>query len=93
VLFKVNRWWAAFIDVALATFMLWVVSLQRGFIMRMLLIVVLLFLPILLAWLAAVTVHRCLDFMFPLVLLLLHPAIESYIHLVHGSHHGEAAHE
>jgi hypothetical protein len=30
--------------------------------------------------------------MFPLVLLLLHPAIESYIHLVHRSHPKEVAH-
>jgi CHASE2 domain-containing sensor protein len=93
VLYKVNRWWAAFIDVALAAFMLWVVGLKQGFLIRTLMIVLLLFLPIMLAWLAAVTVQRCLDFMFPLVLLLLHPAIESYIHLVHGSHHHEVAHD
>jgi CHASE2 domain len=91
VLFKVNRWVAAFIDMALAAFMLWVISLQRGFWKKTCLVVVLLFLPALLAWFAAVALHRCLDFMFPLVLLLLHPAIESYIDLVHGSHSKEVA--
>jgi hypothetical protein len=93
VLFKVNRWAAATIDVALAAFMLWAISLQRGFWMKTCMVVVLLLLPAFLAWFAAVTLHRCLDFMFPLVLLLLHPAIESYIHLVHGSHSKEVAHE
>ncbi len=93
VLFKVNRWVAAFIDMALAAFMLWVVSLRRGFWPRTGLIVVLLLLPALLAWFAAIELHYCLDFMFPLVLLLLHPAIESYIHLVHGSHSPEVAHD
>ena len=93
VLFKVRPWLAALIDVALAAFMLWVVSLRRGFWTRTGLIVVLLFAPALLAWCAAISLHYCLDFMFPLVLLLLHPAIESYIHLVHGPHGKEHAHE
>jgi hypothetical protein len=31
VLFKVDCWVAAFIDMALAAFMLWVVSPRRGF--------------------------------------------------------------
>ena len=93
VLFKVNRWVAAFIDMALAAFMLWVISLRGGFWVRTGLIVVLLLLPALLAWFAAVELQCCLDFMFPLVLLLLHPAIESYIHLVHGSHSPEVAHD
>jgi|SRR5580700_8032150 hypothetical protein len=92
VLYKVNRWTAAFIDMALAAFMLWVISLQRGFWIRTCLVVVLLFLPAFLAWFAAVALHYCLDFMFPLVLLLLHPAIESYIHLVHRPHPKEVAH-
>jgi CHASE2 domain len=91
VLFKVNRWAAAFIDLALAAFMLWVVSLQRGFWMKTCLVVVLLLLPAFLAWFAAVSLHYCLDFMFPLVLLLLHPAIESYIRLMHGSRSKEVA--
>ncbi len=60
--------------------------------MRTGVIVVLLLVPAGVAWFAAVECHRCLDFLFPLVLLLLHPAIESYIHLVHGSHSPEVAH-
>jgi hypothetical protein len=42
---RVNRWAAAFIDMATAAFMLWVISLQRGFWIKTCLVIVLLFLP------------------------------------------------
>jgi len=88
ILFKVNRWAAALIDVGLAILMLWIVSLRRGTGTR-LLVMLLLLVPAALAYFAATYFHRCLDFMFPLVLLLLHPAIEGYVR----PHSQEVAHE
>ncbi|MGA9567606.1 MAG: CHASE2 domain-containing protein [Candidatus Korobacteraceae bacterium] len=92
VLFKVNRWLAAFIDVALAIGMLWIASRRSG-VWKRVLVLLLLFIPALAAYFAAIVFSRCLDFLFPLVLLVLHPAIEGYLHLAHESHSEEIAHE
>jgi len=88
ILYQVPPGWAATIDVALALLVLYVVSLRRRK-ARKPVLVLLMLVPIFLFYFAAMAMHRCIDFMFPLVLLLLHPALESYIHLFPSSHHEE----
>lgn len=92
ILYKVPPGWAAVIDMFLAALVLYVVSLKRwkG---RKVLLVLLMLVPIFLCYFAAMALHRCIDFVFPLLLLLLHPALESYIHLFFGAHREEVAHE
>ncbi len=92
ILYKVKAPVAAAIDVVLALAVLYVLG-HRRWKGRKLVLIVLLLAPIFIAYFAAMAIHRCIDFIFPLVLLFLHPALESYIHLVFGSHHEEVAHE
>lgn len=91
ILFKVPPSWAAVIDVFLAAVVLGIVSLLKG-VLRAAVVIALLFVPIIIAYIAATWFQYCIDFVFPLALLLLHPALESYIHLFLRSHHQEAAH-
>jgi CHASE2 domain-containing sensor protein len=91
VLYKMKPGVAAAIDVALALAVLYVLS-RRRWKVRKLVLIFLLLTPIFIGYLAAMSFHRCIDFVFPLVLLFLHPALEGYIHLFFGSHQEEVAH-
>ena len=92
ILQQTPRWMAAGLDVILALITLRIASSRTGYWARAGVIALLLVFTILTAGIVALTIHYCLDFVFPLLLLLLHPAIESYIHLVPGFRHEEAAH-
>ncbi|HZD31976.1 MAG TPA: hypothetical protein VE779_10000, partial [Candidatus Angelobacter sp.] len=92
VLRQTPRWIAAALDVIFALLTLWIASLSTNYWARAGIIALLLLFTVVVSGLVALTIHYCLDFVFPLVLLLLHPAIESYIHLVPGFRHKEKAH-
>lgn len=84
---------AAGLDVVLALLTLAVASSRSSYWARAGVIALVLLFTIVISGIVALTIHYCLDFVFPLVLLLLHPAIESYIHLVPGFRHEEGAHD
>jgi CHASE2 domain-containing sensor protein len=92
VLKPTPRWIAVGLDVIFALLTLRIASSQSGYWARAAIIALMLVVMVVISGVAALTIHRCLDFVFPLVLLLLHPAIESYIHLVPGFRHEEKAH-
>lgn len=89
VLFNVPRMVAAVIDVILAIGMLYLVGKVSGVWKFVLLLV--LFVPLGLAYIAAVNLGYCIDFVVPLLLLLLHPAIQAYVDLLPLPHHKEGA--
>jgi len=92
VLKPTPRWIAMALDVLFALLTLRIASSQSSYWARAGIIALMLAVMVVISGVVALTVHRCLDFVFPLVLLLLHPAIESYIHLVPGFRHEEGAH-
>jgi hypothetical protein len=92
VLYEVPRWFAAALDVVLAFVTLAIATLERRRWLRAVLILLLLALPVGIAWAAAVFFHRCLDFVVPLILLVLHPALERYIDMIPALRHKEHAH-
>jgi CHASE2 domain-containing sensor protein len=91
ILYKVSPLTAAIVDVILALGVLWLVHRLKGAV-RAGVVIAMFFVPVAIAYVAAATMHVCIDFVFPLVLLFLHPALESYIHLFLHRHE-EAAHE
>ena len=92
VLKPTPRWIAVALDVMFALLTLRIASSGSSYWARAGIIFLMLTVLVVISGVVALTIHRCLDFMFPLVLLLLHPALESYIHLVPGFRHEEGAH-
>jgi CHASE2 domain-containing sensor protein len=76
---------AALLDLLLAVVMLYYAekAASLGGKLRVLLIFCV---PVILAYVAVVNLGYALDFMLPLVLLFLHPALERYLGLLHRSH-------
>jgi CHASE2 domain-containing sensor protein len=83
---------AAALDVAFALIMLKIASKERGFAAQTARMVLVFLGVLVVTVVAALALKYVLDFIFPLVLMFLHPALESYIHLVPGFHHAEGNH-
>jgi CHASE2 domain-containing sensor protein len=76
----VPRWLAALIDVLLATAIILAINLLDGA-ARVLTVVALIVFPVIIAYTAMVTLGYCFDFVLPILLSLLHPALEKYLDL------------
>jgi CHASE2 domain-containing sensor protein len=76
----IPRWLAALIDMLLATAI--IVALNKWEGPQMIVAVTLLILvPVVIAYIAMVTLGYCFDFVLPVILSFLHPAIERYVDL------------
>ena len=71
---------AALIDMLLATAIILAINLLDGAI-RVLTVVLLIVFPVIIAYTAMVTLGYCFDFVLPVILSFLHPALEKYIDL------------
>ena len=77
---NIPRGVAALIDMLLATAILLAIHLLQGT-FRIAVVTLLIIVPILIAYAAMVTLGYCFDFVLPVALTLLHPAIERYLDL------------
>lgn len=75
---SISRCIAALIDMLLATAILLAIHLLQGT-LRVVVVSLLIIVPVLIAYVAMVTLGYCFDFVLPVVLTLLHPAIERYL--------------
>jgi CHASE2 domain-containing sensor protein len=93
VLKQTPRWIAAGLDMLIAAATLALISLIDSYFLRAAVTLLILICVVLISGVVALARGYCLDFVFPLVLLLLHPALESYVDLVPGLRHKELVHE
>ncbi len=80
ILSTIPRWLAALIDMLLAAAILLAIHHYSGA-LRSVVVALLIIVPVLIAYTAMVTLGYCFDFVLPVVLTLLHPAIERYLDL------------
>jgi CHASE2 domain-containing sensor protein len=80
----VPRWEASIIDLAIAILMIRF-SIRRHSLSARLGLLSVYFIPVALAYIAAVNLGYVLDFVLPLLLLFLHAFVEHYIHLWHSA--------
>jgi CHASE2 domain-containing sensor protein len=77
---NVPRWLAVLIDVVLATAIIIAINKWDGT-QRIVALVVLIGFPVIIAYTAMVALGYCFDFVLPVVLSFLHPAIDEYLNL------------